>query len=52
MSLTNKQIAFIKLANANGFTSTISRKDAKALCKANDFKWPRSNLDRFFSNPR
>ena len=41
MSLTNKQIAFIKLANANGFTSTISRKEAKALCKANNFKWPR-----------
>lgn len=41
MSLTNTQLAFIKLANANGFTSTISRKDAKALCEANNFKWPR-----------
>lgn len=40
MSLTSKQIAFIKLANDNGFVGTISRQDAKALCLAHDFKWP------------
>lgn len=40
MSLTSKQIAFIKLANDNGFVGTISRKDAKTLCKVHKFKWP------------
>ena len=29
MSLTEKQIAFIRLANQNGYMTTISRKDAR-----------------------
>jgi hypothetical protein len=41
MSLTEKQIAFIQLANQNGYMTTISRKDAKELCRAHNFKWPR-----------
>jgi hypothetical protein len=41
MSLTEKQIAFIRLANQNGYMTTISRKDAKELCRAHNFKWPR-----------
>jgi hypothetical protein len=41
MSLTEKQIAFIRLANQNGYMNTISRKNAKELCRANNFKWPR-----------
>lgn len=41
MSLTEKQIAFVQLANQNGYMSTISRKDAKELCRVNNFKWPR-----------
>ena len=41
MSLTEKQIAFVQLANQNGYMSTISRKDAKELCRVHNFQWPR-----------
>ena len=41
MSLNEKQIAFIRLANQNGYMTTISRKDAKELCRVHNFKWPR-----------